>query len=344
MIQDLYDAKDTFDLSSDPSIMPSEPPSSSRVYRYAQSCLNPCELVPIVSPGHTIQFYKMMELIGMFQLRTAVSNDENCANSVHTAHLCEAPGSFVHAVCRVWPDRADWRAMSIKTMGAIDFFPDLVGESRRNGRMRVSFGDDETGDITVLANAQRFARDTGYAAIDLVTADGQCSQSTFVACEIYTALLILRAGGCLILRVDDTIDPNIIKLLCLIFNNCAIARPVAVQIGSMERYVLCRSLCRDTPQFASAVRCFESHGFLAEPLADVDVPAHVSHNICKSSREIFEMVAWERRRILNMTAYLTAMGITTPEAIGLHATNILSSRWKLDQANTFIQTVFDQLK
>lgn len=313
------------------------PEPSTRVYRYAQSCLNPCELVPIVSNGHTIQFYKLMELMGVFQMRATVDNG---STNVHTAHLCEAPGSFVHAVCHMWPERADWRAMSIKTMGAIDFYPDLVGESRRNGRMRVSFGDDETGDITVLANAQRFARDTGYAAIDLVTADGQFTESRPVACEIYAALLMLRAGGCLIVRVTDTVNPTIIKMLCTIFDQCAVARPTAVQIGSLERYVLCRSLCRDTVQFAAAIRCFEGHGFSAEPL--LDVPSN--YNILLSSRKISDEVVSERRRIVALAAYLTAMGLTTPEAIGLHATNILSSVQKIDQANTFIQTVYDQLK
>lgn len=325
--------------------------TQNRTFRYAEECLNPCELIPIVDPPHSVQFYKLWDMLGMFEMKAAIEKCAGPKSIINTAHLCEAPGSFIKSVMELWPSRVDWRAISLKTIGAIDFFPDLIGESRRNGRMRVGFGADETGDITVLANAHRFAVDVGYASIDFVTVDGynvdESKHARLLACELYASLTILKPEGCLIARLSDVYEEatiNIIGILCSIFDQCAIVRSMAGQFGSADRYIMCRGLRQHTPQYTTAIHSFEYYGYNnGSHVPKVDTSSHVLSNIYRSSIEMCALIRTERARINDLASYMTAMGLTTPDAITTNIANLLKSDFKQTQATDFIRNVKHRL-
>lgn len=329
--------------------------------RYAIQSINSCELIPAIDQNKTIQYYKFWELMMVGNIRKSVESSARSATQtlasstkgpvIRTAHFCEAPGSFITAAYDMWPDRVDWHAMSLKMVGAIDFYHPLIQATRKNGRMRVNFGEDETGNIKVLNNAQRFARDVGHASIDLVTADGNEKESNIVelsharlaVCEIYASLLILRQGGCLVVRMFDIIErPTVMVLetLNVIFETVHIVRPTSTKAGSKERYVVCQKLRRHTPEFKNALQSFEDYGYHIKPMTAVTSSDSVLANIYRSSADICQRILFDLTRARKLAVYMNAMGLTTTETVNRHATEkLVQSRFKQNEALNFVQHV-----
>jgi biopolymer transport protein ExbD len=106
------------------------------------------------------------------QLPGASASAKGSDRGLPTLHLAEAPGSFVDALLHLVGD-ADWHATSLRREHCPCFFDHLANATDRlNGHPRVSFGADQTGDLTSLANVHHTVREVGARHVALVTADG----------------------------------------------------------------------------------------------------------------------------------------------------------------------------
>ena len=322
---------------------------SAPTAQYAMQCVNPCELVPVVT-NNTMEYHKFLEIISLAPELLSGADD----GPFRVAHLCEAPGSFIDALV----DRVsfvDWHAISLKRAGSIQFYSRHIAASRVNGRQRVHGGGDDTGDLLRPTNCDRFCRDVGLASISLVTADGDghelglgSEQNEVVhvrlaAAETGVALQLLADRGSFVLRLFDTVHPDTVSLvasLCTLFRRVIVTQPRASPTGSAERYLLCLHVKRDHPMYASVTHQMHAYAFDGESMPNVVVPAYVYHNLNLSVIAINEAIEARILKAKTLAVFLDAVGLRTPEAIAIHrAEQLKQSPAKLRDAHEFVASV-----
>lgn len=184
----------------------------------------------------------------------------SCPTPLHFVTLCESPGSFIAAL-------SDFRRMRCCGAAGDSFMGISLPCSRGDAapadvpawrvppavlsRHRVRL---HTGDLYSMPVVRSFVDgvlDAGSFA-DVVTADGgfdfsddydgqEMSMSRLIISEVYTALMVQRSGGVLVLKVFDLFDERMLSVLqavSLQYRTVCIAKPRASRPANSERYMV----------------------------------------------------------------------------------------------------------
>ena len=202
--------------------------------------------VPIVSRA----FYKLWEILMVFDLLPK-------SGPVISAHLAEAPGSFVQALIffrEKFYKSSDYTkdehyVISIAdkdTIGVPSFKKDF-----RTEYSRVKIYEQDGGDLTDTKSINKFVKFSAKA--HLITADGgfiwkdenyqEQEAYRLVLGEIITALKTQAPDGSFILKLFEMhtdITIKMILILSSVYTKVYIVKPLTSRPSNSERYIVCR--------------------------------------------------------------------------------------------------------
>lgn len=236
---------------------------------------NDYELVPTLCKPKKLNraYFKLCEIIHDYQLMTKppttsheVWNDDH-GSLFSSVHIAEGPGAFIECVGDICSDMGighKWSAITLAGGGddkahhdgvVPDFHSKYLTNQQRES---ICYGEDGTGDITVLENCKFFAnfvKNRHPHGVKLVTADGgfdvssdyndqeNISYNLFVY-EVLCAFMVLAEGGNFVLKVFDLYDHRTKRLLNVIsrcFASVEISKPKMSRPCNSEKYVICTS-------------------------------------------------------------------------------------------------------
>jgi 23S rRNA U2552 (ribose-2'-O)-methylase RlmE/FtsJ len=196
-------------------------------------------------------FYKLWEILLLFDL---VSNK---SGPLITAHLAEAPGSFVQALIffrEKFYKQSDYSkdehyviSIAEETPGVPTFKKDFKSEYSR-----VKIYEQDGGDLTNTKSIDKFTKFSKKA--NLITADGGFiwvdenyqEQEAFklILGEIITAFKVQEKNGSFVLKLFEMytdISIKIISILCATYDEVYITKPLTSRPSNSERYVVCKN-------------------------------------------------------------------------------------------------------
>ena len=192
-------------------------------------------------------YFKMWEMLNEHDLLDRKSSDVK-----KTAHLAEGPGGFIEAVI-------NWRKNSNDILNGITLKSDnkdipgwinSVKFLKKNSNVKISYGEDGTGNLYNLNNIKHFKKTVGK--VDFVTADGgfdfsvdfnsqELMSHRLIFCEITTILSIQNIGGNFVCKFFDMFEYNTIQLLwiiSLLYDELIITKPYTSRPANSEKYVI----------------------------------------------------------------------------------------------------------
>jgi 23S rRNA U2552 (ribose-2'-O)-methylase RlmE/FtsJ len=189
--------------------------------------------------GFSRSFFKMYELLKFFENYLPNIPDKE----FKSAHLCEAPGSFVKAVLKLKPE-CDWYAQSLYDgYYAIEIDSDIYDKQRwiQNG----------SGSLCNLENITDFVNKI-EDKVHLITADGSFDvsydpnsqeqlTSQLIFAEVVTALHCQEVSGTFICKLFDTNTKPMSQLLYLLseyYENIFLIKPRTSRYSNSEKYVV----------------------------------------------------------------------------------------------------------
>lgn len=240
---------------------------------------NDYELVPALCKPRKLNraYFKLCELIHDYQLMTKPPSTAGGANHnvwnddygclFSSVHIAEGPGAFIECVADICSDLSiehKWSAITlaqpatdVQVAGCRAEVPDFHSKYlTRQQRESICYGEDGTGDITVLENCKFFAnfvKKRHPHGVKLVTADGgfdvsndynsqeNASYKLFVY-EVLCAFMVLSKGGNFVLKVFDLYDDRTQRLLNVLsgcFISVDISKPKMSRPCNSEKYVVC---------------------------------------------------------------------------------------------------------
>ncbi len=195
---------------------------------------NPYEKIPkIAKPAIKLDinraFFKLYEILRIFEIK----------NINTSLHLCEAPGSFIQATLKLFPN-VDWYAQSL--------YSDLQIHKTLDIKNRWIKGGDNTGDLCNINNILAINKKA-----DLITADGGFDVSydynnqeqisfNLIFSEIFTALNNQNIGGSFICKIFDTFTTSTTQLIYMLnsfYTNVYIIKPRTSRFTNSEKYIVC---------------------------------------------------------------------------------------------------------
>jgi hypothetical protein len=312
---------------------------------YASKCMNRLDLLTWKTT-QTMSFFKMLELYRrcpeLQKLRV-----------VKSVHLCEAPGNFIDACVWLYGADLDWHAMSLRAARSTQFYPQHLEAQRTNGRMRVHAGEDGLGDISHHDNVKRFSYDVGASTVDLITADGnvvhkeheEAENAKLIASEIVCAVMLLRPGGSLVLRMFDMDKPptiNMIWFLTNCFTSVKIVRLEITEVGAADRYVVCSGFQPLDATMKEAITALCRFAYRADQFT-LEMAQHHRPSIATEIRFYQSVVGISRHNQMIMeqaralAVYLESINITTSADVAIHIkTKLLTSETYNQEADTFL--------
>lgn len=235
---------------------------STHVWDDAKRITNPYETIHM--PGYrggtglasyvplSRSYFKMVEMLVSLGIYNQFAND----TKLITAHIAEGPGGFIEALLRKCPSTLNVETCHAITLKSTDAHIPGWKKSKdflaTHKQIRVSYGEDGTGDILKLSNCTKFISTVGEGHAHIVTADGgfdfsedfntQEQQSApLVAASLFIALHIQAQGGILICKVFDTmtrLNFELLFVLCHIYERVALVKPLTSRPANSERYIV----------------------------------------------------------------------------------------------------------
>lgn len=210
---------------------------------------NPYEKVTKISSKNewisSRAFYKLYEILVYNEEK---ANDGDNIAYKRSLHLCEAPGGFIQAAIKRYPD-IEWYSQSLykrnnEDNGALDIDKNL------DPNKWIGYKTGSTGNLydpTVVANL------CTYGKFDLITGDGGIETSEdpnnqeqlhqhLIFSQIYTALKLQNLGGTLVLKIFDiftTPTLQLIVILKLVYSSVYIIKPRTSRFSNAEKYIVC---------------------------------------------------------------------------------------------------------
>ena len=195
-------------------------------------------------------FYKLWEILLLFDLVP------NKTGSLITAHLAEAPGSFVQALIffrEKYYKSSDYAkdehyviSIAEEGYGIPTFKKDF-----RSEYSRVKIYEQDGGDLTNTKSIDKFTKFSKKA--DLITADGgfiwidenyqEQEAYKLILGEIITAFKVQEKGGSFVLKLFEIytdISIKMISILSSVYNKIYITKPLTSRPSNSERYVVCK--------------------------------------------------------------------------------------------------------
>ncbi|XP_071821734.1 cap-specific mRNA (nucleoside-2'-O-)-methyltransferase 2-like isoform X2 [Apostichopus japonicus] len=221
----------------------------------------------ILSPGwsnhqgyelKTQAWFKFHEILQQFNI-VPRETDKFCS-----VHFCEAPGAFVTSLNHYLKQQGylikcewKWLANTLNPYYEGNTSDKAILDDRLIKRTfeKWYFGVDDTGNLMELSNLEGLEKKvhSEFGNVQLVTADGSVNcqdnpaeQETLVHslhfCEVVAALTILQQGGSFLLKMFTMFEINtacLMYLLCCLFQEVWIKKPVTSKAGNSEVYVVC---------------------------------------------------------------------------------------------------------
>ncbi|XP_075226562.1 cap-specific mRNA (nucleoside-2'-O-)-methyltransferase 2-like isoform X2 [Lycorma delicatula] len=210
----------------------------------------------------TQAWLKFYEIVAskIFDLIPTQAKENKFLNSVH---LCEAPGAFItslnHYLQLNYPDvKWDWLASTLNPHHEQNTLSCMINDDRLiyNTLHKWNFGDDATGDLFNKKNMEFLVESTKETFNDevlLVTADGSidCQSSPgeqesmvcpLLYAEVITAVHILKPEGSFLIKMFTLLECEtvcLLYLLCKLFHQVKVFKPVTSKEGNSEVYVVC---------------------------------------------------------------------------------------------------------
>ncbi|KAJ8038293.1 Cap-specific mRNA (nucleoside-2'-O-)-methyltransferase 2 [Holothuria leucospilota] len=205
----------------------------------------------------TQAWFKFHELLQEFRLVPEFQ-------TFSSVHLCEAPGAFIASLNHFLKQNKEfknhrwkWLASTLNPYYEGNTSHETIVDDRliQHTTDGWYFGVDNTGDLMQGENLkglkQRIAEEFGE--VQLVTADGSfncqdnpAEQENLVhplhLTETITAISILSKGGSFVLKMFTFFEVNtacLVYLLCCIFDEVHVKKPVTSKAGNSEVYVVC---------------------------------------------------------------------------------------------------------
>lgn len=253
--------------------------------------------VPIVSRA----FYKLWEMLVIFDLFPN-------SGPIVSAHLAEAPGSFVQALIffrEKFYKSSDFSkdehyVISIAdegTAGVPSFKKDF-----RTEYSRVKIYEQDGGDLTNTKSIDKFVKFSAKA--NLITADGgfiwkdenyqEQEAYRLVLGEIITGLKIQAQGGSFVIKLFEMhtdITIKMISILSSVYTQVFITKPLTSRPSNSERYIICKGfkgiddkVIKVMEELLESINTNESSGmFLASILPGYEIDTNTKNIVNLSS-------------------------------------------------------------
>ena len=194
-------------------------------------------------------FYKLWEILKVYpQLIT------NC--DLYSLHLAEAPGSFVQALEKLYPD-AKMKAISKPPMT----YAKVLESSKSTPQFNTSIVNTikncsfEYIDLLNSITFPKFIYENIKDKFDFITADGGIDENTMynnkeelhldlILAEIKSIILLSKINGNAILKIFDVYSHKTISLLyflSLYFTKVTIFKPYTSRPTNSEKYIICEN-------------------------------------------------------------------------------------------------------
>ncbi len=166
----------------------------------------------------------LASLDAVLHLTTPLAEFAHDNDFLHFADLCGGPGGFSEYVMhRRQTHGAKGWGMTLR--GDSDFQLHNFCSTAPHSNFVTHYGADDSGDITLLANADSFIElvtaQTKGKMLALVLADGTAENGDrLLLSQLYVALAVVRNHGCLLLRVT-TPHGNVPSLAAAVLSDCS---------------------------------------------------------------------------------------------------------------------------
>lgn len=231
--------------------------------------VNPYELLPIAH--HTSRaYYKMWEALMQYDLL------HTAPDTIHTVHLCEAPGAFVEATCDYWSRSRHksilWYGVSLPPS---DEHPDaLAWHIRPSHSTQLVHADLVSGGPLPpqLKGAWLVTGDGGFEITGEERNNQEELNMPLLKAQILQAQDLLTPGGSLFVKLFDMFLPETWRLLWQCyrsFKQVWLFKPIGSRICNSEKYVIGQGFIAKAPLaepplwFADC--CHEAVSLFVEP-------------------------------------------------------------------------------
>jgi 23S rRNA U2552 (ribose-2'-O)-methylase RlmE/FtsJ len=207
-------------------------------------------------------FFKMIEILSIldfFKRHPLIKPHQS-------GHVCEGPGGFIEALLYI-SEKEEFKfsaatAMTLKPVKSnIPGWKRAYNFLRKSPMVKIIYGEDGTGDITVVENQQSFLEKC-RGKCSIFTADGGFDFSEHYSkqeVEVFPLLVsssiiglqTMKMGGDFVLKLFDTelkCTKNLIAILAYCFNNWTLYKPGLSRPCNAEKYFIGRG-CRVVPSW-----------------------------------------------------------------------------------------------
>ena len=191
-------------------------------------------------------FFKMIEILNNYNF----SFNQN----IKSFHLAEGPGGFIEALKYIRNNDKDiYYGMTLmegnKDVPKWDKSTHFLNKSNN---IIIEKGIDMTGNLYNIENLEYVYKKYKHS-MDFITGDGGFDFSidfnkqeenslNLIVAEIFFAIVLQKKGGSFVLKVFDTFSSlsiQILYLLCYLYDNVYITKPLPSRPANSERYIVC---------------------------------------------------------------------------------------------------------
>ena len=174
------------------------------------------------------------------------------------ADICGGPGAFSQALFSMAPPTVQLRGFGMTLLNGgggdtLNWYPALT--AHKVHQFVATFGTEGTGNIYATENLHSFASMVSREPLLLAVADGgfdipaekanfqEAISGRIVFSQWLTALLLLKKGGCFVLKLFDTFAPITRSMLYLsarhFYDRVHVVKPKHSRVVNSERYLVC---------------------------------------------------------------------------------------------------------
>jgi 23S rRNA U2552 (ribose-2'-O)-methylase RlmE/FtsJ len=222
-------------------------------------------------------YFKMIEMLTVSDFFKAMERETR----LRTAHVCEGPGGFIEAIL----EEATKRTKPVTQMTAMTLRPNQPNVPgwkraatflRKSRQVRVTYGADNTGDITKIPNQDEFIGSVGDQKVHIFTSDGgfdfstdYLSQERFVFPLLLSstrlAFEVLADGGFFVMKFFDIYHKgtqDLIYYLSCFFQSWTLYKPATSRPCNPEQYFIGRGFKGATDDVKAQLKNWCAHGML----------------------------------------------------------------------------------
>jgi 23S rRNA U2552 (ribose-2'-O)-methylase RlmE/FtsJ len=256
-------------------------------------------------------YFKMIEILHISDFFKTFEREPR----LRTAHVCEGPGGFIEAILEESTKR-NKQILQMTAMTLRPNQPNVPGWKRATTFLRkskqvcVTYGVDNTGDITKIANQDEYIRTVGSQKVNIFTSDGGFDFSMdYMAQERFVFPLLLSStrigfetladGGYFVMKFFDCYykpTRDLVYFLSCFFRSWTLYKPATSRPCNPEQYFIGRGFIGASDEVKAQLKNWCIHntlGFVQSGLCD------------RYSPEFIEQIEMSQSTLItNQTGYL----------------------------------------